>query len=447
MKKFSRPLLLLLVFSFLLRIIIMLWSFNFRENTDILRYRDWARISYIYGFADTYKTDHLSFGTLPNNQPPGSLYSISLMYNTNIVASKAILKITHSKEGTLDWVNGPLFNFFLRLPSIASDILIGFLIYKIIIKEKNKKHAILGASLFLFNPIVLYNSSFWGQMDSLNNLFFYVSLFLLLKRKYFFSILFYGLSLYIKLSLLPLIPIFFVILFCFKKRIYQLLPPVISTIIIIIILTLPVSLNPWWLTNFFANNHLSEMRNITSFSFNFWWLIFKPFIEIGKPSDIFNFSQIQLIGSPLDRTKFMQTTLSSWGYFIFAILISPFIIKMFLQGKKLLSTANIFLIFSIAALLSFLFLPYMHERYLYPFFPLMATYVGLTYKKIWIYIPLAIMNFINLYIVWHPFMTPLAPYWLISNISFQWLLSLFIVILGFFFYIGSFKIFYERKNK
>lgn len=438
-------LLILLFFAFALRIIIMTWSFNFRENTDVLRYRDWARISFLYNPAETYKPQKLSFGTIPNNMPPGSLYVINLMYYADLNTSKLIMKFTRS-EKSQEFLNGALIDSFLRLPSIIADILMGFLIYIIVKKEKEKKVALMSSAIFLFNPVIWYNSAFWGQMDAVNNLFFLTSLFLFFRKKYFLSVLSFFLSLYIKLSLLPVLPLLFIV-FLFKISKIKFALYTLVSLILVTLITFPVSQSPHtWIIQFLQKNLLPEMKNITSFSFNFWWVIFKPWIEIGKPTDLFNFSEIRLIGSPLDSTSFLNVPLKFWGYFIFIAFISPLVYGVFKLKSKIISTSNLFLLFSFFTLAIYFFLPDMHERYFYPFFPLFAVYVGLAGTKLWIYAALSLLNFINLYIVWHPFMTTFAPYLLINNSAFQWTISFFTVFIGVSFYLQSLRVLYERKQ-
>ncbi len=66
-----------------------------------------------------------------------------------------------------------------KLPAICADVLTGFLIYKIIRKTKDKKTALIFSSLYLFNPAIFVNSTFWGQVDSLTALFSLLSIYLL----------------------------------------------------------------------------------------------------------------------------------------------------------------------------------------------------------------------------------------------------------------------------
>jgi len=65
-----------------------------------------------------------------------------------------------------------------KLPAIISDVLTGYLIYKILRRSKNlpagrqsEKWGLIGAAIYLFNPAILGNSALWGQVDSLTALF------------------------------------------------------------------------------------------------------------------------------------------------------------------------------------------------------------------------------------------------------------------------------------
>lgn len=442
MKLFSRTIIVVLVLALLLRIIVVLWSFNFRENTDTLRYRDWGRISYLYGLSDTYSNKHLSFGTLPNNQPPGSLYTILGMYNLSIQTSKVILRLTKSQPGSLQWINGPLLDFFLRLPSLLADVVIGYFIYKLVRTKSSEKLAVIASCLFLFNPAVLYNSAFWGQMDSINNLFMLVAIYLLYKQKIELVLPFVLLSLFVKLSLLPLLTLFIIVLFLQKnKDLGKILVSIIISIVLIIVLTLPISSLPFsFIFSFMTSNGIGEMQNITAFAFNFWWVLFKPTILIGPPTSLFSFSEVRLVGSPFDSLVFFGFRLFEWALILFFVFLLPVIVQIFKNRDKILKVENLFLIFSIATLLMFLILPRMHERYVYPVLPLLSVYFGLTRKSLLTYVALSIFSFINLYIVWHPMTLPLLTYQVIKDVNFQWVISIAILITGSIFYFKSLKI-------
>jgi Gpi18-like mannosyltransferase len=339
---------------------------------------------------------------------------------------------------------------FLRLPAIIADLILGILIYYFVRKRASEKSAILGSALFLFTPPVWYNSAFWGQMDALNNLMFFMAIFFLYQSRYFWSTLFAFLTLFIKFSLLPILPLFFYFLFIkINSNLKQFISIILICTFIIYILTIPVShTNIFWIIDFIKNNTLGEMQSITNFAFNFWWVIIHPSITLGNPNSLFSFSEVRLINSPLDSTLFLFLPLKFWSIGLFIIFSLFSIKKLHLFKEKLITPQNLLLIFCLLSMLSFFFLPRMHERYLYPLFPLMAALIGLSGKYIKTFIFLSLLNFLNLYIVWHPMTLWFLPYELINNSTFQWLISLTILIsISIFYYKAIFvNFFYERKK-
>jgi hypothetical protein len=90
----------------------------------------------------------------------------------------------------------------------------------------------------------------------------------------------------------------------------------------------------------------------------------------------------------------------------------------------------------------------MHERYLYPLFPFLAVVVGLSGKYLKTFILFSVLNFVNLYIVWHPMKLWFLPYEFISNSNIQWLISFAIMAIGSVFYYKIIKLgFINEKRK
>lgn len=382
----------------------------FKINDDLMRYQDWGRIAYHYGAADTYTDNHLSFGSNPNNQPPGTVYIDLAMYSL-------YQSIFHPQNESTSNV----YAFFLKLPNIIADIFIGGMIYYFVIRNAKRKYALLAASLFLYNPVIIYNSAVWGQTDALNNVFFFASLIFLFAKRYFLSVLMFFLSLYIKLSLLPLFPLLLVILL--KKMQFNFIKVfsyIIVSIGILLLFTLPISSDPFsWLIRFFMQNVSGELQYITNYTFNFWSVIFNPdsFALVPLSSDIY-------FGLPL----------TTWAYILFATVFIPLLLYTYKQ--KNLNEAQVMGILFIAAFAVFLFLPRMHQRYIYPAIPLMATYIGLQRKFLLPYILLSTINFINLYVVWHP--TDFLPVLFTNFIAHSKIrLGMSIVVVGLFLVIYS----------
>lgn len=372
------------------------------------------------------------------------MYVASTMYRTQLVAANIILKLTHTHPGEFPWINITLVTLFLRLPSLVADIGIGYLVYLFGRNKKQKILPLVAVALFLFSPVVLYNSAFWGQMDGIINFLFLLSVFLLMKKKHFLSLVFFAFSIYIKFSLIPLFPLYILLLYFQEKEKKKFFLNIFLVVLVVLAITFPISHNPiHWLLSYSTIGWKGEMQNITAFAFNFWWVIFKPVILSGKQSDPFLFSEIRLIGAPLSSIKYFSLSLETISSIIFSLFYVP-LLWITLKKRKF-DIKNMMLLFSLAALITFLFLPRMHERYLYPIFPLLAVYIGIDGKFIATFIALTILNFINIYIVWHPFALWFLPYAIFNNRDFQWFVSLCTVICGVIFYINAIKIMYAKK--
>ncbi len=64
------------------------------------------------------------------------------------------------------------FTDLLKLPSILADVAIGYLIYRLVLDlGASKRRAVIGAAIFLFNPISWFDSTVWGQVDAFGVVF------------------------------------------------------------------------------------------------------------------------------------------------------------------------------------------------------------------------------------------------------------------------------------
>jgi len=219
-KKFPFLLAIIFLAGFLLRCLFINWTLRYGNTFDLVTYEDWVRIAHVYNFAATYvtTTHHSTFVISPNNQAPGLLYILSGAYELWIATGKVIAHLTHTPVGSIAAVNTYLQHIFMKIPSFITDLGMGLLAYLLVAKEVGRKRGLLAASLILFNPVIFYNSAIWGQTDSLNNFFFLLSLFFAFRKNIIFSVLAFAISIYIKLSLLPLLPFYIVFLFFTSKK-------------------------------------------------------------------------------------------------------------------------------------------------------------------------------------------------------------------------------------
>ena len=434
-KKFlSKPLISLILLFFIalfVRGVLVNWTLPYGNNLDFSRYEDWTRVAHVYGFGETYKTNHLLISKYyPNNQPPGSLFILSGAYESWIITGKVISRLAHISPRSNNFINTYLQHIFMKMPGIISDLVMGFLVFLVVSKYAGRKRGFMAASLILFNPVVLYNSSVWGQSDSWNNLFLMLSLFFATRKNVIASIISFAISIYIKFSLLPLVPFYFVFLFFISGRnIKRILAGVVLSIALILLATLLVSPNPLtWILAEFPVIARGELQNMTIASFNFWWMVL-CFPNVGHAH------------IPLITDIFMGLSLGTWGYIFFGTLTLPLIyFQLKMQEKMPLKT--VFLIFSIVALLAFLFLPGMHDRYMYPVFPLLAVSVSLL-KNMKVYITFLLLftlfNLINVIYSWYPI--PLSSntdfYHIFYGDYFGWIVSIATVLVSVLFYVFS----------
>jgi len=90
----------------------------------------------------------------------------------------------------------------VKLPSIFADLGIGLMIYHYVInKTKDERKALILTVVWLSNPIIWYNSSVWGQTDSVVNLLGLAGVLALMEKNLVRFVLFFSLSFLFKGSL------------------------------------------------------------------------------------------------------------------------------------------------------------------------------------------------------------------------------------------------------
>lgn len=67
----------------------------------------------------------------------------------------------------------------LKLPSIITDIVTGYLLYRFSKKHLSQNMSLFIAGLYIFNPVAIFNSALWGQVDSFLTLFIMMGLLLI----------------------------------------------------------------------------------------------------------------------------------------------------------------------------------------------------------------------------------------------------------------------------
>lgn len=417
----SKITVILLIALFIRIALVVMTSQSLYEHNDSYLHRDWGRVAFLYGPAETYQKEHISNVGIVNNLPPGATYMFGGMYYMHVQASKVVNIILHREPGMVLWMNdGTFANMFQRLPAVFADLVIGVVIY-LMVSTKQKKNALLAASLYLFNPASIYNSAVWGQIDTVPLMFFMLALLSLIKKQYFFSMLFVVASLFVKLSLLPLLPIYGIILLT-QVPIKKIASYSLVILGIVLVAILPISSQPHiWLIEFLSKNSSNVLNNITANAYNFWWMMIAPKISVPAVTV---------------SERFLFMTYGTWGYLLYSIFIIPLAWNIWMKRKTKLSPEFLTGLFAVVSVIYFLFLPSMHERYLITFFPFMAAYVGFRKEYMKLFLVLSVVYTINIISVWQ-YRVPevdIRSNPVLTNQQFSWVLSLIVTVSGLYLY-------------
>jgi dolichyl-phosphate-mannose-protein mannosyltransferase len=139
-------------------------------------------------------------------------------------------------------------DILFKLPANLSDLGISIVIFFSLKLITNPKNAMIASLVYFFNPASLSNSTFWGQIDSVNAFPILLSVYLGLREKFVLSGVFAALAFMIKPQSIVIFPLigFLALLPVIRNRktfdIRSLLPPAKLAITIVItsaIVTLP----------------------------------------------------------------------------------------------------------------------------------------------------------------------------------------------------------------
>jgi len=138
-----------------------------------------------------------------------------------------------------------LYNLALKLPIIAANICLAFLVAKILNRLGANESVSHRAWLFmLFNPLILYISVAWGQFDSIVSLLALLALVFLIDGKTAASTVLLALAISFKPTALPLVPAVFV--FFLGKPIHKMVQYFgILSIVIVLVCVGPFVIFHW----------------------------------------------------------------------------------------------------------------------------------------------------------------------------------------------------------
>lgn len=262
-----------------------------------------------------------------------------------------------------------IFYILLKLPAIFADLILSIFIYKQLTRNKNKLYSYLGVLIFILNPAFIFNSTVWGQIDSIPTLFMFLSIIYFHGRKLILSSLLLGLAFLIKPQSFALLPIF--ILFLIKN----------SSIKNYLKLTIP----------FFLTTTILSFPFFSNAPFVGLWILIQKSVSQYPFNSLFAYNIWGIFGFWLPDKFFYL-----WGYILLGgywLIIGSFYLK-----KRL----SVFSLAAFTTLSFFILLTRMHERYLYPglFFLIFTAAVYKNKLLLTFSLILSAFHFLNLYYVY-----------------------------------------------
>ncbi len=179
-----------------------------------------------------------------------------------------------------------VYNLAIKIPIIAANITLVFLVGKILQRLKANQKSIRIAQVFLlFNPFLLLTTSAWGQIDSIVALLVISSLLMLDTKKFALSAILLGTAISFKPIALPVLPVVYLFVFMNSRgNVIRYL--LISLLTILILCITPYFIFGWnptiilqhWNAHLNMNGGLSwitvlQPLDIPNFPFLFGWPI------------------------------------------------------------------------------------------------------------------------------------------------------------------------------
>lgn len=275
-----------------------------------------------------------------------------------------------SREG---WI------IFNKLPAIFSDIGITYTLYVFGRAVKNEKAGLVAASLFAFTPVFWYNSSLWGQTESIFALPMILAFFLLYKNKVKASMVVFTLAVLTKPTALFSFPVFIFWLLA-KRKWREILMGLTFSFVLILLLYFPF--HPQNLVNWIISFYIRSLNGVLGYTvanaFNFWALIFG-------------------FDNRPDTSLLLGIPAVTIGRTVFLFLITVLGLRLFRKKD------SIWLILILAAIISFsafMLLSRMHERYFYPTLIFLIPIAAYDKKIRNVFLLASSIHLVNLYHFW-----------------------------------------------
>lgn len=316
--------------ALLLRLLLAFFYHGF--HSDIACFAAWADRMYAVGPGRFYSPEVFT------DYPPGYMY---VLYPIGAICN--LLGISAYSGVHL---------MLLKLPAIVCDLACGWLLYREADKRFKNGIPLLLAAAYLCHPVILLNSSLWGQVDSVLTLTVVLLCLCLVRGRTIPACMVFGIGILLKPQMLVFTPVLFAGLldhlflqgFCFRRLMRNLLAG-LGILLGMVLLCLPFGLENVIMQ---YTGTLGSYAYAAVNAFNFWGLLGLNWVS--------------------QDTLFLGLACKLWGT-LALVLITAAVMILSLRLLKLWKHQDRVkypLLGAFAILSTFAFSVRMHERYLYP---------------------------------------------------------------------------------
>ncbi len=325
--------------------------------TDISCFKSWAQMLHSDGLSNFYTSQAFT------DYPPGYMYILSI-----VGFIRQIMNLEYESAA---------YTLLVKMPSIIADIVTAIFVYKLALKKFDKNVSLTFGLAYVLNPLVIYVSSGWGQVDAVHTLALLVALYYLQEKKLLVSMLVYTVALLIKPQSAMFAPIY---LFVFWEYIFQNKRMQMDKLMTVLKYILFCIVGALIFARPFAHgfNYMPIMKQY------YETLASYPYVSVNA----YNFYVVLGL-----NWKDITSDVALFGTISLILIVVASFYVLFKTRKA----PNYFFVAAIINLLTYMFSVKMHDRYIFPVLAFML--VSIIYNKdkriVFLYIAFTITALIN----------------------------------------------------
>jgi Gpi18-like mannosyltransferase len=287
--------------------------------------------------------------------------------------------------------------YILKFPSIVADVASGFLLYRMLDKQRPAVQLITTA-VYLFFPAALLVGAIWGQVDSILSFFLLLTVYFIGRGKPVAGAVAYTVGFLIKpqaIAALPFLAYWIIREYPVKLRPgqapavpRQLVECTVYPLMLIVLLVVPFfEYEPWRLIpQLYESTNISNYRVNSFWAYNFW-----------NTGGVFKMGfKCDLAGAcDTPATQFLGMSTRWWSVIMLVSALAAIVAVL----RNARGTGFLALGTGLSMLAFYLFLTRMHERYVFPaFLPLLLACALIQSRALWAgFIAMAAVHTLNLY--------------------------------------------------